>query len=164
VGASVIGTDIPAGATISTVSSTTKIIISAAASASTSGVSLAIGATSSGTDYLFFSVNRGTPSGCTSSADNGCILAYNASYPGSVTEAGTGLNVTTPSTNGCWATGGLIVDNSTTSATLAGASQLYFVNLDANAAGSPSGVTSSGCTSPSTVSILDGVQAAQSSP
>jgi hypothetical protein len=119
--------------------------------------------TTSGTDYVFFSVNRGNETGCTtSSAGNGCILSINVSNPSSVVIAGSGLNVTTPGTKGCWATGALIIDNSASSS---GASQIYAINLNGNAAGGPTGTTqtSSNCTA-GTGPPLNGVQASQSSP
>lgn len=189
------------------------------------------GLTTSGTDYLFFSVNRGIGSGCTNLAGNGCILAYNVSNAfhaatgkttsGSksvtstsgiaatdvggtivgvgipagdtitayssgtatlafaatatstssepltitplLTPAGSGLNVITPGTNGCWATGGLIIDNSDT--TTSGASQIYFINLNGVAAGGPTGSTktSANCTTGAGSSI-QAVQASQASP
>ena len=117
--------------------------------------------TTSGNDYLFFSVNRGTPSGCTNAAGSGCILSYkiNTTTP---SLSGTGLNVTTPGTNGCWATGGLVIDNSATGTT--GAQQIYFVNLDGAAAGGAAGTpTSSNCTS-GAGSPINAVQASQSNP
>jgi len=119
-------------------------------------------ATTTGIDYLFFSVNQGAKSGCTNATGNGCILSYNISTPSSVSQAGSGLNVTTPGTNGCWATGGIVIDNSSTAM---GASQIYFINLDGNAAGGPTGTTqtSSKCTAGSGQTI-DATQASQSSP
>jgi hypothetical protein len=116
--------------------------------------------TTSGTDYLFFSVNRGAKTGCTNGAGNGCILSYNISNPASVSQAGSGLNVATPGTNGCWATGGIIIDNSSTAS---GASEIYFANFNGNTAGGPTGATSSNCTAGSSANI-DAVQAAQSGP
>ena len=116
--------------------------------------------TTAGTDYLFFSVNRGAKTGCTNAAGNGCILAYNINSSSSVSQAGRGLNVTAPGTNGCWATGGLVIDNSST---LSGASQIYFLNLNGNTAGGPTGAASSNCTAGSAANI-NAVQAAQSSP
>ena len=68
-----------------------------------------------------------TVGGVRNAAGNGCILSYNVSNPARSRHSGTGLNVTTPGTNGCWATGGIVLDNS---ATTAGASQIYFVNLN----------------------------------
>jgi hypothetical protein len=121
------------------------------------------GQTTSGTDYVFFSVNQGAKTGCTNAAGNGCILSYNVSNPTSVTQAGSGLNVTTPGTNGCWATGGLVIDNS--DMTTSGASQIYFVNLNGNAAGGPTGTTptSSNCTN-GTGPTINAVQASQANP
>ena len=161
VGASITGTDIPPGATISTYTSATavKISVDPSGAETGTGVTLTIAATNAGTDYVFFSVNDGTKTGCTAGATDGCILSYTVN--GTVAQAGTGLNVTTPGTNGCWATGGLVIDNSATAPT--GASQLYFVNLDGNAAGSSSGKTSSNCTSGSSA-VIDATQASQASP
>jgi hypothetical protein len=95
-------------------------------------------------------------------AGDGCILSYNVTNPTAVALSGSGLNVTTPGTNGCWATGGMVIDNSATSS---GASQIYFVNLNGNAAGGPTGTTqtSSSCTA-GTGSPINAVQAQQSSP
>jgi hypothetical protein len=114
-----------------------------------------------GTDYLFFSVNRGNKLGCTNTAGNGCILSYNINTT-TPALSGSGLNVTTPGTNGCWATGGLVIDNS---ATTAGASQIYFINLNGAAAGGVDGATpsSSNCTAGAGPTI-QAVQASQVSP
>jgi hypothetical protein len=116
--------------------------------------------TTSGTDYVFFSVNQGAKTGCTNAAGSGCILSYNISNPSSVAQAGSGLNVTTPVTNGCWATGGIIIDNLSAAP---GASQIYFANLNGNTAGGITGATSSNCTASSAATIY-GVQASQASP
>jgi hypothetical protein len=77
--------------------------------------------------------------------------------------SGSGLNVTTPGTNGCWATGGLVIDNSASGTT--GAQQIYFTNLDGAAAGSLNGATpaSSNCTAGAGPTI-DATQASQSNP
>jgi hypothetical protein len=123
--------------------------------------------TTAGTDYIFFSLNRGTQTGCTSTAGNGCIVAYNVTNNAAGTAAPTlsnsGLPVTTPGTNGCWATGGLVIDNS---ATTAGASQIYFVNLAGAPAGGPTGITqtSSNCSANSGVPTIAATQAQQSNP
>ena len=118
--------------------------------------------TTAGTDYVFFSLNRASVGSCTNTAGNGCILSYNVSNPLGVVISGTGLKVTTPGTSGCWATGGIVVDNSSTTA---GASEIYVVNLNGAAAGGPTGTaqTSTSCTAGTTTS-LNGVQASQSSP
>lgn len=170
VGAYVTGTDtscsghscIPFGDTISSVLSSTTANLSTAPSGSVSSESLAIqgGQTTSGTDYVFFSVNEGAKTGCTDSAGNGCILSYNVSNPTSVSLSGSGLNVTTPDTNGCWATGGFVIDNS--DQLTSGAQQIYFVNLNGATAGGPSGNTSSACTSGT--ASLNATQASQANP
>lgn len=125
--------------------------------------------TTAGTDYVFFSVNRGTVSGCTNATGNGCILAYNVTNNAAgnaiPTLAGTGLNVTAPGTNGCWATGGIVIDNSVPTGTLAGTSQIYFIGLGSNAAGGPTlgTQTSSNCTA-GTAGTIAATQAQQSNP
>jgi hypothetical protein len=123
------------------------------------------GATTAGTDYVFFSVNRGAVGGCSTTAGYGCVLSYNVSNPASVVISGTGLNVVTPTgTNGCWATGGIVVDNSSTST---GASQTYFVGLNGSAAGGPTATTktSTNCASTATGSgTIGATQASQSNP
>jgi hypothetical protein len=77
--------------------------------------------------------------------------------------SGSGLNVTTPGTNGRWATGGLVIDNSASGTT--GARQIYFINLDGAAAGNLNGATpaSSNCTAGAGPTI-DATQASQSNP
>jgi hypothetical protein len=117
-------------------------------------------ATTAGTDRLFFSLNRATFTGCNNSAGNGCVLAFDISTPlSSITFLG-GLPVVTPGTNGCWASGGIIIDNAAASA---GASQIYFFNQNGGAAGGPNGPTSSNCTAGSPTSV-NAVQASQSNP
>jgi hypothetical protein len=132
-----------------------------ACAVTTGGCTGGVTCTTSGKDFLFFSVNRG--SGCTNTgAGHGCILSYNISNPSSVSQAGSGLNVTTPGTPGCWATGGILPDNS---ATATGASQIYFVNLNGATAGGAGGgtPTSTNCAAGAGPTI-DATQASQSSP
>jgi hypothetical protein len=76
--------------------------------------------------------------------------------------SGSGLNVTTPAGNGCWATGGIVIDNGSV---MAGASQTYFVGLGTNTAGGPTGTTqtSAGCQA-GTASTISATQASQLSP
>jgi hypothetical protein len=119
--------------------------------------------TNAGTDYVFFSVNRGTANGCTNTAGNGCVLSYNVTNPASVSLSGTGLNVATPGGNGCWPTGGLVVDNSVPTGTLAGASQTYFIGLGGNVAGGSIGTTSANCGA-TTAGTISATQASQSNP
>jgi hypothetical protein len=118
--------------------------------------------TTAGTDYIFFSVSRGTKGGCTTTAGNGCVLSYVVSNPAAVALSGSGLNVTTPAGNGCWATGGIVIDNGSV---MAGASQTYFVGLGTNTAGGPTGTTqtSAGCQA-GTASTISATQASQLSP
>jgi hypothetical protein len=109
-------------------------------------------------DFVFFSVNRGNEAGCTNTAGNGCILSYNIS--GATPVLSGGQDLATPTGSGCWATGGIVIDND---ATTTGASQIYFVNLNGTQAGGPSGATSSNCAG-SAGPILDAVQASQANP
>jgi hypothetical protein len=124
--------------------------------------------TTTGTDYVFFSVNHGSVTGCTNTSGNGCVLAYNVTAPATPTQAGSGLNVIDDGTTGnpgCWATGGIVIDNAVPSGTLAGASQIYFINLNGNNPGGPTGgtVTSTNCQT-GTGHTINAVQALQSSP
>ncbi|MFZ0313779.1 MAG: hypothetical protein WAL85_13810, partial [Candidatus Korobacteraceae bacterium] len=218
------------GKVITSVLSSTTADLLYGVSADETGQTFTIqdGVTTSGTDYVFFSVNQGTGSGCTNSAGNGCILSYNvtstfhaatgtthgttsvtsttgissadvhgtiagpgipagdtitafsgttatlasaatASQSGApltitplLTQTGSGLNVTTPGTNGCWATGGFIIDNS--DQVTSGAQQIYFVNLNGASAGGNAGAgnTSGACTSGT--ASLNATQASQASP
>lgn len=119
--------------------------------------------TTTGTDYIFFSVNHATEAGCTNASRNGCVLAYNVSTPATPAISGTGLNVVNVASPGCWATSGIVIDNSVVTGTLAGASQIYFINFNGHTAGGPNGNTSVTCTS-ATTTTLDATQALQSSP
>jgi len=119
--------------------------------------------TTAGTDYIFFSLYRGTVAGCTNSAGNGCVLSYNVSNPASVSLSGSGLNVTTPGGSGCWPTSGIVIDNSVPSGTLAGASQTYFIGLATNVAGGSAGPTSANCAA-GTAATISATQASQSNP
>ncbi len=162
VGATITGTDIPAGATISTVNSTTSITISANGIAHTTTGTATITA---GVDYVFFSVNRGQVGSCTDTAGNGCILSYNVTTPTAVAISGSGLGVKTPSAgNGCWATGGIVIDNSVQTGILAGASEIYGVELNGSAAGTPSAMATANCGGSVASTTIVGVQASQASP
>lgn len=120
-------------------------------------------ATTTGTDYLFFSVYHSGKGGCTNFGGNGCILSYNISNPAGVVISGTGLNVTAEANPGCWATSGIEIDNSSTTT---GASQIYFVNLNGNGAGGPTSgtYTSGNCGGNSVANTIRAVQASQASP
>jgi len=115
------------------------------------------GSTTGGTDYLFFSTAQlnattGSCSGGTGTDGNGCVFAYSINTPTSAPTLVNELNVTIGGTSspyaGCWATSGIIVDNSVPTGTLQGASQLYLLELNANGAGGPTNgtYTSSVCT------------------
>jgi hypothetical protein len=116
-------------------------------------------ATTVGTDQLFFSLNEPRFSGCTTSPGNGCVLGFDISTPQSGVNFLGGLNVTTPDTDGCWASSAIVVDN----AAGAGGSQIYFFNQNGVAAGGPNGQTSSNCTAGTPTSV-NAVQASQSNP
>jgi hypothetical protein len=114
--------------------------------------------TTSGTDYLLFSVNAGAVGSCTSSSGNGCVLSYDISTPTSPTLSGS-YNVTNVSSPGCWATGGIVIDNSDSAS---GGGQVYFINLNGNSPGGPTGnaATSSACGT-GTGNTIQAVQASQ---
>jgi hypothetical protein len=125
-------------------------------------------ATTSGTDYIFVSVERGgdsqaTSPPCIDSESDGCIAAINVSNPSSITLSGAS-NFTTGSnpSAGCWWTGGIVIDNSVGSGTLAGASQVYFINLAGNSAGGA--VVATSCGAAVTGNTIQAVQASQSLP
>jgi hypothetical protein len=114
------------------------------------------GVTTSGTDYLFFSVNMGNQPGCTNYSGNGCVLSFNITTPSSPSLASS-LNVPNVASSGCWATGGFVIDNS--DLTARGASQVYFIDLNDRTAGGADGATSSKCASGSGTILA--VQASQ---
>jgi hypothetical protein len=115
--------------------------------------------TTSGTDYIFFSVDRlATATGnCGAASGDGCVLSYNISTPASISSPVGTLQVTTVGTAGCWATGGIIIDGS---AATAGASQVYFINLNGSNAGNLTAAASSAC-APGTAPTINAVQASQ---
>jgi hypothetical protein len=120
--------------------------------------------TSTSTDYIFFSLNSGTGSSCTAGPGNGCVLSFNVTS-GSVQEP-LGENLTNVGGNGCWVTGGISIDGSTTGET--GTQNIYFVTLNGAVAGSNAGAgkirdTSSECGT-STPASLGAIQASQSNP
>jgi hypothetical protein len=152
--------------TIATVLSSSTANLTTAPTATEGSQTLTIdgeNSTTTGTDYIFFSVNRGNVGGCTTTAGNGCVLSYNVSSPGAVAISNSGLNVTTPTGNGCWATGGLIIDNA---GSTSGASQIYFLNLNGIAAGGPTvgTKTSTNCAAGTATDVINATQASQSNP
>jgi hypothetical protein len=115
--------------------------------------------TTAGTDYLFFSVHAGAVGTCTNSSGNGCVLSFNITTPTSPTLSGS-FNVTNVGSPGCWATGGIVIDNSDLPEL--GGSQVYFMNLNGNNPGGPAGnaVTSSACGT-GTGNTIQAVQSSQ---
>jgi len=120
------------------------------------GITVSGGTNGTGpTDYLFVSVYEGLPTGCTGSADNGCLMAYDITTPSGfgtgITPVGV-MNVVSTGSTYTPPTGGFIIDNLATSPT--GASQIYF--LTTYTTGTTLG--SNACAG------ICGVQASQSSP
>jgi hypothetical protein len=120
-------------------------------------------ATTTGTDYLFFSVYQGDgPTGCTNGASDGCYFSYNISAGAAAPTLSGAVNETgLVSFPGCWATGGFIIDNDVQTGTEAGASEMYFIDLT-NAAGGPAvGTYSSSLCTTGDTSTINGIQAKQ---
>ena len=113
-------------------------------------------------DYIFFSLNRATSTGCLTTAGNGCIISYNVTTPATPTLAGTQA-LTTPLTNGCWATGGIILDNDAITVATGDLQIWPCSGLNGAAAGGPNGQTSAGCTA-SAAQTINAIQAAQNNP
>lgn len=89
--------------------------------------------TTVGTDYIFVTMDDGLLTGCTESDVSGCVMSFTVSTPSSFSsssEPNSPLNVVS---SGSFPTGGIIIDNSVGSGTLAGASQIYFLTLDNSA-------------------------------
>ena len=123
--------------------------------------------TTAGTDFLFFSMSNSAACPL-AGAGNGCVVAADVNTPGTPTQSGgngTGMNITDTGGVGCWATGGIIIDNAVASGTLAGASQIYFINLNGNNPGGPTGgtLTSPGCAT-GTGKTIQAVQTSQAAP
>ena len=126
VGASVTGTNIPAGATIATFVSSTQVKISAdpTGNEGSPGITLTVGVTKAGTDYLFFSVYQGLPSPCVNSSGNGCVMSYNITTPSAPTLAGALNEIAPTSSLPLNPTGAIVIDNALASPT--GTSNIYF--------------------------------------
>ncbi len=113
--------------------------------------------TSSGTDYLFFSTDHAgqgmaapftitvngttTDTNCQDHSGNGCIFSFTINEPTAISLSGS-LNVINVGYQGddqpgCYPTSGIVVDNSVPTATLAGASEIYYIGLNGNTAGGP---------------------------
>ena len=115
-------------------------------------------ATTSGTDYLIFSVDRlqTTTSNCTAASGDGCLLVYSIDTPTNTPTLVGNAQVVTVASPGCWSTSGIVVDNSVPTGTLAGASQFYLLELNGNGAGGPTHgtYTSSVCTTGDTAAPI----------
>jgi hypothetical protein len=166
VGDIIYGTGIQGGSTIATFTNATTIKLSVVpGTTEASPVTLTIGDTNSGTDYVFFSVNRGNVGTCTNTAGNGCIMSYNVTNPGTtgtLTVAGEQNYANDTGTGGCWPTSGIVIDNDSSTV---GASQIYFIALNGAEAGNPSVGTSTACgTAAAAGTTIQGIQASQSAP
>ncbi len=106
--------------------------------------------TTAGKDYLFFSVDHAedsivvsgttTATTCSPHSGNGCVFSFNISNPATLTLGGS-VNVLNvgyegDGLNGCFPTGAFVIDNS---GTATGASQIYYMGLNGNTAGGPTG-------------------------
>ena len=124
-------------------------------------------ATTSGTDYIFFSVDRlaTATTNCGTGAGQGCILAYSIDTPTNAPTPVGSAQFSTTGPPGCWSTSGIVVDNSVPSGTLAGASQIYTLEFNGNGAGGPTDgtYTSSACNNNDSHATI-AFQGAQSSP
>jgi hypothetical protein len=91
---------------------------------------------SSGKDYIFLSVLAfGTPAGCGSSLDNGCVMGFNVT--GGIINGSTAPTGATAEAGG---TSGIIIDNSSA---FAGASNIYYTPLSNQAC--PTSASTGGC-------------------
>ena len=130
--------------------------------------SASAGATTNGTDYIYFSVDRlaTVTGGCGIASGNGCILGYSINTPTNTPTNVGASQFTTLGTPGCWTTGGIVIDNSVPAGTQVGASQLYFMALNGNSAGGPtSGTGTSGsCGTFSTANTPSFLQESQTAP
>jgi hypothetical protein len=119
--------------------------------------------TTSGTDRIFFSVFDGNISGTTcfnqdQNVGYGCVFTFNVNTPLAANTIPAPPNVSSlvisgvPG-NGCWTTGGIIIDNAATG----GGSQVYFVNLNGNSIPVPPSACST-----SSANTIQAVQASQS--
>jgi hypothetical protein len=124
-------------------------------------------ATTTGTDYLFFSVDRlaTATSHCGTASGDGCVLAYSINTPTNAPTLVGSAGVTAAGSPGCWATSAIEPDNSVPSGTLAGASNIYLLELNGNGAGGPTHATytSSACQN-SAANTPSALQAAQTLP
>jgi hypothetical protein len=128
-------------------------------------------ATTAGTDYLFFSVDRlaAATANCGTAGGDGCVLVYSINTPTNPPTAVSSAQVTTLTGRGCWSTSGIIVDNAVPTGTgagqMTGASQIYLLELNGNGAGGPTHgtYTSSTCTAGDTATPI-ALQGGQTAP
>ncbi len=121
-------------------------------------------ATTSGNDYIFFSVDRlqTTKGSCGTAAGDGCVLSYTINTPTNTPTLTGAAQFTTVSVgNGCWTTSGIAVDNATTAT---GTSQIYFISFNGNDAGGGGFNSSNHCGAGGTTHNLGAVQANQNNP
>jgi hypothetical protein len=88
-------------------------------------------------------------------------MSYNVSNPAAITLGGVQNYANDSGTNGCWATGGIVIDND---ASTTGASQIYFTSLNGAEAGEPGTPTSSTYCGTGSPATINAVQASQSAP
>jgi hypothetical protein len=128
-------------------------------------------ATTAGTDYLFFSVDRlaTATANCGTARGDGCILVYSINTPTNTPTAVGSAQVTTLGTPGCWSTSGIVVDNALPAGSgtgqMTGASQIYLLELNGNGAGGPTHgtYTSSTCAAGDTATPI-ALQGGQTAP
>jgi len=110
-------------------------------------------ATTSGTDFIFFSVYNGTGGTCVQTAGHGCVVAYDVTS-GTPVFSSFLDELYGNTTFKCFVTGGLVVDNAIPTGTEAGASEIYFMGLG----GTTANLCGGGATG---AASLFGIQSAQ---
>ena len=111
------------------------------------------GVTNNGNDRIFFSSYESHVNTTCYVLSVSCVLEVNINNPASITLGGF-INYSNFSGNGCYATGGFIIDNASTST---GASQVYYTWLGGNTpAGRPAN-----CVAAVTGNTIQAIQAAQ---
>jgi hypothetical protein len=93
-----------------------------------SAVTAGVNPTYTAADLIFFSVLAGSQTGCTGTDSYGCVISYNVTTPSSISLAGSTLSINAASGAYSAPTGGLVIDNSVGSGSLAGASQIYYLS------------------------------------
>ncbi len=85
--------------------------------------------TTNSVDDIYFSVNRGSVTGCTNATGDGCIIAYNVTSGAPVLAGATNFTFPNATTTGCWGTSAFIIDNGTSSTDT---SNVYFEYFGGN--------------------------------